>query len=62
MLKNYAVALSDGTNAMLLGLRASDLQPGDEILVTSHSFIAAAQSVHHAGYKPVPLNYHLKIG
>jgi len=51
----HAVALSDGTNAILLGLRASNLEPGDEILITSHSFIAAPQSIYHAGFKPVPV-------
>ena len=51
----YAVALSDGTNAILLGLRASNLEPGDEILITSHSFIAAPQSIYHAGFTPVPV-------
>ena len=51
----YAIGLSDGTNAILLGLRASDLNPGDEVLITSHSFIAAAQSIVHAGLVPVPV-------
>ena len=51
----YAVGLSDGTNAILLGLRSSGLAPGDEILIPSHSFIAAAQSIHHAGFIPVPV-------
>lgn len=55
----YAVALSDGTNAILLGLRASNLKPGDEILITSHSFIAAAQSIYHAGFKPIPVELSL---
>lgn len=51
----YAVGLSDGTNAILLGLRASGLEPGDEIILAGHSFIAAAQSIYHAGCKPVPV-------
>jgi dTDP-4-amino-4,6-dideoxygalactose transaminase len=51
----YAVGLSDGTNAILLGLRASNLQPGDDILITSHCFIAAPQSIHHAGFNPIPV-------
>ena len=51
----YAVGLSDGTNAILLGLRASDVKRGDEILITSHSFIAAAQSINHVGCIPVPV-------
>lgn len=51
----YAVGLSDGTNAILLGLRSSGLTSGDEILIPSHSFIAAAQSIYHAGFVPVPV-------
>ena len=51
----YAVGLSDGTNAILLGLRASGLDLGDEIILPGHSFIAAAQSIHFAGLKPIPV-------
>jgi dTDP-4-amino-4,6-dideoxygalactose transaminase len=49
----YAVGTSDGTNAILLGLRASGIGPGDEIIIAGHSFIAAAQSIHFAGATPV---------
>lgn len=49
----HAVAVSDATNAILLGLRASGIRPGDEVILPSHGFIAAAQSVHHAGGVPV---------
>lgn len=55
----YAVGVSDGTNAILLGLRASGLMAGDEILIPSHSFIAAPQSIHHAGLKPIPVELSL---
>lgn len=51
-----AVAVSDCTNAMLLGLRASGLKPGDEIILPGHAFIAAAQAIHHAGATPVPVD------
>lgn len=51
----YAVGLSDGTNAILLGLRASGIGPGDEVIIAGHSFIAAAQSIHFAGATPVPV-------
>ena len=51
----YAVGLSDGTNAILLGLRASGIGAGDEIIIAGHSFIAAAQSIHHVGATPVPV-------
>lgn len=51
----YAVGVSDGTNAILLGLRASGVRPGDEIILAGHSFIAAAQSIHFSGATPVPV-------
>jgi dTDP-4-amino-4,6-dideoxygalactose transaminase len=50
----HAIGLSDATNAILLGLRAQGLRPGDEVILPSHSFIAAAQSIHFAGGVPVP--------
>lgn len=51
----HVIGLSDGTNAILLGLRALDLAPGGEVIIPSHSFIAAAQSVHFAGLVNVPV-------
>lgn len=51
----HAIGLSDGTNAILLGLRASALPAGGEVIIPSHSFIAAAQSIHHAGLVNVPV-------
>ncbi len=49
----HAIGVSDGTNAILLGLRASGVGTGDEILLPSHAFIAAAQSIHFSGARPV---------
>ncbi|MDC0492722.1 DegT/DnrJ/EryC1/StrS family aminotransferase [Alphaproteobacteria bacterium] len=49
----HAIALADGTNAILLGLRASGIGQGDEVILPSHAFIAAAQSIRHAGAIPV---------
>jgi len=51
----HAIGLSDCTNAMLLGLRASGIAPGDEVILPGHAFIAAAQAVHFAGGTPVPV-------
>ena len=51
----HAIGLSDGTNAMLLGLRASGLEPGAEVILPAHCFIAAAQAIHFAGGKPIPV-------
>jgi dTDP-4-amino-4,6-dideoxygalactose transaminase len=52
----HVIGTSDCTNAMLLGLRASGVEPGDEVILPSHSFIAAAQSIHFAGGVPVPVD------
>jgi dTDP-4-amino-4,6-dideoxygalactose transaminase len=51
----HVIGVADGTNAILLGLRASGIRPGDEIILPSHSFIAAIQSIHFAGATPVPV-------
>ena len=51
----HAIGLSDCTNAMLLGLRASGLKAGDEVIMPGHGFIAAAQSIHFAGATVVPV-------
>jgi dTDP-4-amino-4,6-dideoxygalactose transaminase len=49
------VGVSNGTDAMLLGLRASGLKPGAEVILPAHCFIAAAQAIHFAGARPVPV-------
>ena len=51
----HAIGLSDATNAMLLGLRASGLDRGGEVIIPSHCFIAAAQAVHFAGGINIPV-------
>jgi dTDP-4-amino-4,6-dideoxygalactose transaminase len=49
----HAIGVSDGTNAILLGLRALDIGAGDEVILASHSFVAATQSIHYVGATPV---------
>src|SRR5579884_2575388 len=52
----HAIGISDCTNAMLLGLRACGIEPGAEIILPGHAFIAAAQAIHFAGRVPVPVD------
>ena len=52
----HAIGVSDCTNAMLLGLRTSQISSGDEIIVPAHAFIAAAQAIHFAQATPVPVD------
>lgn len=50
---DYAVAVSNGTVALELALRALDLVPGDEVIVTPRSFIASVSSVTLLGLIPI---------
>lgn len=48
-----AVAVSSGTTALHLALLTVGVQPGDEVVTVSHSFIATANAVRHCGAIPV---------
>jgi perosamine synthetase len=49
----HAVAVSSCTTALHLALVAAGVQPGDEVLCPSLSFIATANSIRYAGASPV---------
>jgi UDP-2-acetamido-2-deoxy-ribo-hexuluronate aminotransferase len=49
----HAVACSSGTDALLLGLLAKGLAPGDEVLVPDFTFYATAEVVSFLGATPV---------
>ena len=49
----YAVGVASGTDALILGLRACGVGPGDEVIVPSFTFIATADAVSALGAKPV---------
>ncbi len=48
-----AVALANGTLALDLALKALDIGPGDEVVVTPRTFIASVSCVVNAGATPV---------
>jgi dTDP-4-amino-4,6-dideoxygalactose transaminase len=49
----HGIACASGTDALLLPLKALELQPGDEVIVPSFTFFATAGAVHNAGGTPV---------
>jgi dTDP-4-amino-4,6-dideoxygalactose transaminase len=50
---NHAVALSNGTLALDVALKALGIGPGDEVVVTPRTFIASVSCVVNAGATPV---------
>lgn len=49
----HAIALANGSLALELALRALGIGPGDEVIVTSSSFVASASCVPLVGAAPV---------
>ena len=49
----YAIAVSNGTTAIDLALNALEIGEGDEVIVTSRTFIASISSIVNAGAKPI---------
>ena len=49
----YACAVSSCTTALHLALLVAGVQPGDEVLTVSHSYIATANAVRYCGAVPV---------
>lgn len=49
----YAVALANGTLALDAALRALDIGPGDEVIVTPRTFLASVSCIVNAGAIPV---------
>ena len=50
---NHAIAVSNGTIALDVALKASGIKQGDEVIVPSFTFISTANSILFQGAKPV---------
>ena len=52
----HVIGVADGTMALICAVNAAGISPGDEVLVSAHTFVASAAAIHHCGGKPVPVD------
>ncbi|MFH1374660.1 MAG: DegT/DnrJ/EryC1/StrS family aminotransferase [bacterium] len=49
----HCIGVNNGTNALLLALKAVDIGPGDEVVTAANTFVATVAAIVHAGARPV---------
>jgi len=60
----YSLGVGSATQALHLSMRATDIKPGDEVIVPTFTFVATANAVKYCNAKPVlvdvdPLTYNI---
>ncbi|MGH7498877.1 MAG: DegT/DnrJ/EryC1/StrS family aminotransferase [Gemmatimonadales bacterium] len=49
----FAYGVANGTDGLIIALRAAGVEEGSEVIVPSHTYVASAASIHFAGAIPV---------
>ena len=52
----YAVAVTSGTSATLIALKALGIKRGDEVITQAFNFIATVEAIIESGAKPIMVN------
>lgn len=53
---SFAVGVANATDGMEIFLQAIGLEPGDEVIISSHTMLATASAIKVAGGVPVPVD------
>ena len=53
---NFSVGVGNATDGMEIFLEAIGINPGDEIIISSHTMLATASAIKVAGGTPVPVD------
>ena len=53
---NYAVGVGNATDGMEIFLEAIGINPGDEIIISSHTMLATASAIKFTGGTPIPVD------